>query len=137
MSTPFPIDLRLFALAAALRLALFRLTSIPRMLENRVELANSQTGIKAVREAIFLMERMVPIYQNQTMCQPSPLIVNAVRFFQWAGIDELLFVGLDLLAGLLIWRIVEALGARARRRKEKDVEPQNDFVPLQSASMYC
>lgn len=129
------LDLGLFAMAAALRLLIFRLTNIPRLLENRVELANSQIGIKAVREAIFLLERNLPIYQNRVMCQPSPLVVNAVRFFQWGRLDDVLFVALDLLAALLLWRVVESLRDRARRRQEKDVDPQQDYLPYTTTAM--
>jgi hypothetical protein len=40
------------------------------LIENRVEVANSQVGVRAVREAAFLLGHSVPIYENRTSCQP-------------------------------------------------------------------
>lgn len=60
----------LMAGAFTVRLLLSRLTEFPETVENRIELANSQVGIKAVREAAYLLKHAVPIYENGCSCQP-------------------------------------------------------------------
>lgn len=60
----------LAAAALVVRLFLVHFTRIPQLIENRVEVANSQVGVKAVREAAFLLSHSVPIYENRTSCQP-------------------------------------------------------------------
>jgi len=62
--------------------------------------------------------------------------VGVVRFFQWIRLDDLLFIGLDLLAALLIFRISESLIARAQKRKEADVDPVTEYDPLWTSAVY-
>lgn len=64
------MDSRLFGLAAMIRFVFLRFTGLPASVENRVELANTQVGIKSVREAVYLLGHSVPIYQNKSTCQP-------------------------------------------------------------------
>ncbi len=126
---------KVFGLAAAIRLLFLRLRPIVEIVENRIEVSNSQIGIKAVHEAIFLADRGVPIYQNPSSCQPSPLIISVIRFSKMFWIEDLLFTGLDLLAALFIFKIVEKLKERATRLKEMDAPP-SDYDPLLFSSMY-
>jgi hypothetical protein len=64
------MDSRLFGLAAVIRFVFLRFTSLPASVEDRVELVNTQVGIKSVREAVYLLRHSVPIYQNKSTCQP-------------------------------------------------------------------
>jgi hypothetical protein len=117
---------KILGAAGFIRLLLSRFSGFPDALENRVELANTQVGIKAVREAIFLLDEGVPIYQTKSVCQPSPLLVNLVGAFEYAQLTDVLFICLDLIAGLLIYRIVQLLSHRSNK----------DYQPTWSAAMY-
>lgn len=61
--------------------------------------------------------------------------MNVIRFFQWIRLDDLLFVSLDLIAAILIYRILERLRERAGERDEKDVPP-SDFQAFPIAVLY-
>ena len=131
---------KLFGAATAIRLGFLFFTSLPGVLENRIEVANAQIGIKAIREAIFLLDNGVPVYQTESACRPSPLVAAMVRLFRAVGMEKMLFVGLDLVAALLIYRICEELQRRASALTKKDddaatseEEVSNEYSPLWSS----
>lgn len=132
---------KLFGAATAIRLGFLLLTSLPQVLENRIEVANAQIGIKAIREAIFLLDNGVPVYhQTETTCRPSPLVTAMVRLARSLSMERVLFVGLDLMAALLIYRICGELQRRAEGRSKKDEDStgeeedvSNEYNPLWSS----
>lgn len=130
-----PAKWQLFGAAGLLRLLFLLLTPFPASVQDRIEVSNRQVGITWVREAIYLLARGVPIYQNGTACQPSPLVVSVVGLAGRAGAEALLFVLLDMLAALLVWRVAELLQRRLQRqagRKRAGVE----YDPFWLAALY-
>lgn len=51
--------------------------------------------------------------------------MSCVGFFQWLGIDDLLFIALDIFAAALVWKIVEKVKDRAVKKQAQDDSPSN------------
>lgn len=60
--------------------------------------------------------------------------MSCVGFFQWLGLDDLMFIALDLLAAALVWKIVEKLKERAAKKQAKDDTPSN-YKPIWIAAL--
>ncbi|OZJ05009.1 hypothetical protein BZG36_02155 [Bifiguratus adelaidae] len=120
---PVPYKALIFSLAALVRLLLFQVPGLTRVLADQVELSTPLTGYKRVIEGVFLYKSAVPPFEGGA-CHHAPLLIALFHVLDALPIQctQIVYITMDLVAAHMMMGIADRKTTMYTSKLKLDIE---------------